>query len=140
MVKQQAAIEQPQNQRPSRSLAEWVTLSIASLLLGTIAGLVVYSGVTRSNQPPIMTISRPEPTRQENGQFYVPFEIANTGGETAESVQVIAELKQNGRVELIGDVQIEFLAGGETAQGAFVINQNPQVGELVLRVGSYRVP
>ena len=53
---------------------------------------------------------------------------------------MIAELTQNGKVERIGDVQIDFLAGGETAQGAFVVNRNPQSSELVLRVGSYRIP
>ena len=79
MAKQQEAIDQDQNQRPSRSLAEWVTFGIASLLLGTLAGLVIYSGLTRSDRPPAMTLTRPEPIRPENGQFYVPFEIVNTG-------------------------------------------------------------
>lgn len=128
------------NPRPSRSMAEWVTFGIAALLLGTIAGLVVYSSLTKSDRPPVMTISRPEAIREENGQFYIPFEMINTGGETAESVQVIAELKQDGKIEPIGDLQIDFLASGETVQGAFVLNQNPQTGELILRVGSYQIP
>lgn len=126
-------------QRPPRTTAEWVTFGIASLILSTIAGLVIYSWATDDNRPPTLRLTRPEPIRQENNQFYVPFEITNTGGTTAESVQIIAELKRNGEVEEMGDLQIDFLARQETEEGAFVFTQNPQDGELTLRVSSYNV-
>ena len=134
--------EQPQteSQRPPRTAAEWVTFGIASLMLSAIAGLVVYSWATESDRPPTFTVTQPEPIRQENNQFYIPFEITNTGGETAETVQVIAELKRNGKVEETGDLQIDFLARQEKEKGAFVFTQNPKDGELILRVGSYKVP
>ncbi|MDX2231812.1 MAG: TIGR02588 family protein [Leptolyngbyaceae cyanobacterium bins.349] len=131
---------QPEGKRPPRSMAEWVTFGVASLALGAIAGLVIYSWTTERDQPPMLTLSRPEPIRQHKGQFYIPFEIVNTGGETAESVQVVAELKRNGNVEETGDLQIDFLARNEREKGAFVFTQNPQDGDLVLRVSSYKVP
>lgn len=126
--------------RPPRNTAEWVTFSIAAIIVSSIAGLVIYSWATERDQPPVLSISRPEPIRRENQQYYVPFEIANMGGETAESVQIVAELKRNGQIEETGDLQIDFLARNETEKGAFVFTQNPQEGELILRVGSYKVP
>lgn len=132
--------ERQKQKRPPRSAAEWMTFSVASVLLGIIAGLVIYSWATERDRPPSFSLSRTEPIRRENNQFYIPFEIVNTGGETAESVQVVAELKRNGRVEETGDLQIDFLASDEREKGAFVFTQNPQGGELVLRVSSYKVP
>jgi uncharacterized protein (TIGR02588 family) len=126
--------------KSSRSLAEWLSFGISSLIVGITAGLVIYSWATGKNSPPILAIQRTEPVREENGQFYVPFEISNTGGETAESVQVIAELKVKQAIQESGDLQIDFLSEGETANAAFVFQTDPLQGDLVVRVASYKTP
>ncbi|MEI2579544.1 TIGR02588 family protein [Scytonema sp. PRP1] len=127
-------------QRP-RSLAEQTTFGIAALILTVIVGLVLYIWFDKEKrQPPDITVSNQGTVREASGQFYVPFEIKNIGGGTAESVQVIAELRINGEVEESGEQQIDFLSGGETEEGAFVFSRNPQEGELVLRVASYKLP
>ena len=126
--------------RPSRSFAEWLSFGISSLIVGTTAGLVIYSWTTGRNSPPILAIQRTEPIREVDGQFYVPFEISNIGGETAESLQVIAELKVKTAVQESGDLQIDFLSRGETEKAAFVFKTDPRKGDLVLRVASYKVP
>lgn len=131
--------EQVEQQQP-RSPAEWITFSIALFIVTVIVGLVIYKWLTQKNQPPVVSISRSSEIRQAPGQFYVPFEIENTGGETAESVQVIAELRINGEVEESGEQQFDFLASGETAKGAFVFSRDPRNGELVVRVASYKLP
>ncbi|NJP09733.1 MAG: TIGR02588 family protein [Leptolyngbyaceae cyanobacterium RU_5_1] len=126
--------------RPSRSAAEWVTFGIASLILAAIAGLVVYGWATKRDLPPVLTIHQTETVRETNGQFYVPFEISNAGGETAKSVQIIAELRVNGTVKESGDLEIDFLSENERQAGAFVFDQDPRQGELRLRVSSYKAP
>jgi uncharacterized protein (TIGR02588 family) len=133
-------INESKAEPPSRSFAEWVSFAISSLIVGITASLVIYSWATGRDSPPILVIDRPDPVRQANGYFYVPFEISNTGGETAESVQVIAQLKTQTGAEESGDVQIDFLSQGEKQTGAFVFKTDPKEGELVLRVGSYKVP
>ncbi|NJO52648.1 MAG: TIGR02588 family protein [Leptolyngbyaceae cyanobacterium RM2_2_4] len=136
--------EQPPSevqQRSPRSLAEQVTFGIASLILAGIVGLVCYVWLDeQTDLPPDITVSNQGTMREASGQFYVPFEVENIGGGTAESVQVIAELRINGKVEESGEQQIDFLSGGETEEGAFVFSRNPQEGELVLRVASYKLP
>ena len=127
-------------QKQKRSPAEWTTFSIALLILAAIVGLVIYKWLTQKNQPPVLSISSSSEIREAPGQYYVPFSVTNTGGETAESVQVIAELRINGDVEESGEQLIDFLASGEKEEGAFVFSRNPRQGELVVRVASYKRP
>lgn len=126
-------------QQDQRSPAEWTTFGIATVIVAAIAGLVVWDWLTAQNQPPILTVSQTGAVRTVADQFYVPFTITNSGGETAEAVQVMADLQLNGEEET-GEQQIDFLSAGETAEGAFIFSQNPQQGVLTLRVASYKLP
>lgn len=119
--------------------AEWVTFAIALLIVLSIVGLVIFTWFTQDQQPPILSIDRSE-IRETQGQFYVPFKVTNTGGGTAESVQVIGEFRLNGEIEESGEQQIDFLSGGESEEGAFIFTRNPQNGEIILRVASYKLP
>jgi len=124
--------------RSQRSPAEWTTFGIALVILATIVGFVLYDWLSAKKQPPVLEV-RSEPTRVAQNQFYVPFKVTNTGGDTVEMVQVTAELRVKGEVEA-GEQQIDFLAGDETEEGAFVFSRDPRQGELILRVGSYKLP
>ncbi|GFE68814.1 TIGR02588 family protein [Chroococcus sp. FPU101] len=119
--------------------AEWVTFAIALLIVLSMIGLVLYTWLTQDKQPPVLSITRSE-IRETQGQFYIPFKVTNTGGETAESVQVLGEFLLNGEIEESGEQQIDFLSGGESQEGAFIFTRNPQNGEIVLRVASYKLP
>lgn len=127
-------------QRPPRSAAEWISFSIALFILAIVIGLIVYQWATQKNQPPVLSVTSNPEIREVPGQFYVPFSVTNTGGETAESVQVMAELKIDGTVEETGEQQIDFLASGETEEGAFVFSRDPRGGQLSVRVASYKLP
>ncbi len=127
-------------QKPRRSPAEWITFMIALFILAGVVGLVLHEWRTTDDKPPVLSVTRPSEIRQAPGQFYVPFEVSNSGGETVESVQVIAELRVNGEVEESGEQQIDFLSSGEKQEGAFVFSRDPKQGELVVRVGSYKLP
>jgi uncharacterized protein (TIGR02588 family) len=129
-----------EQQQQGRSLAEWVSFGIASFILVASAGLVVHQWLTKEDSPPILSVTRTEAIRKAQGHFYVPFAVTNTGGGTAASVQVIAELRFQGKVEATGEQQFDFLSNGETEKGAFVFNRNPRDGELILRVTSYKLP
>ncbi|MEA5503377.1 TIGR02588 family protein [Halotia wernerae UHCC 0503] len=129
-----------EQQESKRSFAEWMTFSIASLILAGIVSLVGYIWLNDKNQPPIISVTNKQTIREIDGQFYVPFEVVNTGGDTAESVQIIAELQINGKVVETGEQQINFLSRDEKEAGAFVFSQNPSQGKLILRVSSYKLP
>jgi uncharacterized protein (TIGR02588 family) len=124
----------------SRSFAEWVSFSISLLILSLIVTLVIYQWVTKKDQPPILLVTTDGNVRQEGGQFYIPFTVVNNGSETAESVEVMAELEVNGETEEIGSQQIDFLSGGETDSGAFILDRNPNSGKLIVKVTGYKLP
>ncbi|MEW6495029.1 MAG: TIGR02588 family protein [Cyanobacteriota bacterium] len=127
-------------QKLSRSPAEWTTFLIALFILAGIIGLVFHEWRTQENKPPVLSVTYPSEIRQAPGQYYVPFEVINKGGETVESVQIIAELRINGEVEESGEQQIDFLANGEKEEGAFVFTRDPRQGKLTVRVASYKLP
>jgi uncharacterized protein (TIGR02588 family) len=132
--------ENNNQQQQKRTPAEWVTFAIACSILSILIGLVLYNWLTKKHEPPIISVTRNTPIRETQGQFYVPFTVTNTGGETAESVQIIAELRVNGEVLESGDQQIDFLSSGETQEGAFIFSRNPSQGQLIVRSSSYKLP
>jgi uncharacterized protein (TIGR02588 family) len=126
--------------RKPRSMAEWVTFGIASSILSAIAGLVIYVWVSDRYAPPSISLERNPEIRETDGKFYVPFEVTNRGGETVESLQIMAELKVNNEIVESGDQQIDFLSKDEKEEGTFVFQRDPRQGELTVRVAGYKVP
>lgn len=124
----------------SRPLAEWVSFGVAAVVLLAVAGLVVYLWVAVPPTPPVVTVAPDGPVRPEAGQFYIPVKVANSGGLTADAVVVRAELRVGGETVEEGELEFDFLSGGESEEGAFVFSRDPAEGELVLRVASYRMP
>lgn len=120
--------------------AEWITFTIASLIVALIMGLVLLIWVTQNDRPPLLSVTVNSEIRQEQGQYYVPFSITNTGGDTAESVQVIGELRISGEVVEHGEQQVDFLSSGEKEEGAFIFSRDPTQGTLLVRVASYKLP
>ncbi len=139
---EQGEQEQGQEQQhgQGRSLAEWVALGIASAILLGVAAMIVFFWLTAPQGPPILTISPLDDIRQVGNQFYVPFEIANTGGETAATVHALAELRSGGQVVEQGQLVFNYLAGGERQEGTFVFHHNPADGELRLTIAGFKQP
>ena len=123
-----------------RTLAEWVSFGIATTILLTVIGIIIYDWVATPLSAPVLNVQLSSNIQQINGQFQVPFEVTNTGGQTAESVQVLAELLRDGEVVEDGEQQIDFLSAGESEEGAFVFTTDPGTSELVLRIASYKLP
>jgi uncharacterized protein (TIGR02588 family) len=123
-----------------RSLAEWITFSIATCILIALIGLVLYDWFISQNRPPVLRVEPYGTIRVVQGQFYQPFLLANTGGGIAKSVQVVAELRIPNAANETGEQQIDFLSGGEKKRGSFVFSHDPRQGELILRVASYKLP
>ncbi len=127
------------SRRAMRIPAEWITFALSALIVVGLVGLVLLSWVTQSHEPPILSVQT-KAMRVREGQFYIPFTVENTGGDTAEAVQIVGELRQGEQIIESGEQQIDFLASHEQQSGAFVFTQNPQMGRLSLRVASYQLP
>lgn len=124
----------------TRSLAEWITLALSTLVLAAIVGLVLYDWQLSKNLPPAFEVALLEPARVTAGRYYVPFTLRNTGGRIARTVQVMATLHLPNGTDETGEQQIDFLSGNERKQGGFVFEHNPQMGNLDVRVASFGLP
>ncbi len=128
-------------QKKQRSFPERLSFGIACFILGLLIFLILYQWKIIETQPPILSIIVDQEIRYQGTQYYVPFTVSNTGGQTAKSVQVIGELKiEEEDIQQTGEQQIDFLSGGEEASGAFIFTNNPEQGELTIRVASYKLP
>lgn len=124
----------------TRSLAEWLTLAVSSLVLLVIVCLVLYDWQLSKNLPPAFQVEVSATGRLIEERYYVPFTLRNTGGQIARTVQVTAELTLPDGNDETGEQQFDFLSGNEQKQGGFVFDHDPQTGELVVRVASFGLP
>jgi uncharacterized protein (TIGR02588 family) len=123
-----------------RSLAEWLTLLVATVILTLLVGLILYDWRVNQTYPPAFEVTVADTVRVTDGQYYLPFVITNTGGRIARTVQVVADLQLADGFDESGEQQIDFLSGHESKRGSFVFTHHPQEGELVVRVASYLMP
>lgn len=124
---------------PKRNCAEWITFIISSLILLALIGLILYDWLLSQQSPPILQVEPQAAVEIREGQYYQPFTLKNTGGNFAESVQVIASLTIDSPEDLeVGEQEISFLAAGEKKSGYFIFTHDPREGELSVRVASYR--
>lgn len=123
-----------------QSLAEKVSFFTSLFIFATIIALISYTWLTGDTNPPTLSVTTGTNIRQAEEQYYVPFTVSNVGGSTAESVEVIARLLSNdGNIET-GSQQINFLSRKEQRKGEFIFTHNPQLGQLTIRVASYKLP
>ncbi|KKD35451.1 TIGR02588 family protein [Limnoraphis robusta] len=135
--------ESDPNSKPiqRRSFPERLSFGIAISILGLLIFLILYQWKVQEDQPPILSVIVEQEIRQFGTQFYVPFTVSNTGGETATAVQILAELQiEEENIQQAGEQQIDYLSGGEEASGAFIFTRNPKEGKLIIRVASYKLP
>ena len=132
---------QESRERSGRSVAEWTTLAIGAVLILALVGLVTYLYVSGDNRPPVVAATPlDQEIRHEEGTYYVPIEVTNRGDRTAEEVVVQAELSTGEGAPEVSEFTIDFLAGGETAEGTVAFSADPSAGELMVGVVSFRSP
>lgn len=125
--------------KSKRSSAEKFSFIVSLAIVSTIVILICYTWITGDTDPPILSIKTFE-TRQVDRQYYVPFTVSNSGGKTANSVEIEAQLVISPTERQMGRQQIDFLSRQETHSGEFIFDRNPQTGKLTVRVASYQEP
>ena len=122
-----------------RVTPERATFAAAAVILLSVAGAIVGLWV-QQRDPVAVTVEQVGEVRFAGRQGYLTAEVQNTGDETAEAVQVIAELIVDGEVIADGEQFIDFLSGGEIETIVFLFDQAELDAETELRVASYKVP
>ena len=128
------------NARSPRTAAEWWTFGIAIALIAAVVAVILASWAFGVTGPPVLEARPTGPAKPQGAAYRVPFEVKNSGGEAATSVQVLAELTIDGELVGEGEQSISFLSGGERERGVFLFDQDPGRGVLTIRVASYARP
>lgn len=129
------------SEQKKRSFPERLSFGVAIFIVGLLIFLILYQWKVVENQPPLLSVIVEQEIRYYGTQYYVPFTVSNLGGQTAKSVQVIGELQiEDDKIDEEGEQLIDFLSGGEKASGAFIFTHNPERGQLIIRVASYKLP
>ena len=125
--------------RRARTNAEWVVFAIATAIILVLAGSIGWLWAQPS-EPAHLTVEMRRDARVVDGQSYYSVELTNHGDETAEAVQVRAELITDGEVVAEGEQIVDVLSGGKTEELVFVFADVPTGAHIELRVASFRVP
>lgn len=121
-----------------RSTAEWVTFGAATAVVALVIGLILAQ-IPGNDDPAAPTARTAGPAERRADVFVVPVEVTNQGDAAAENVQVAAEL-QLGEETFEADQVVDFLAAGETEELQFVFEDDPEDGELMVRVTGFSRP
>ncbi len=124
----------------SRVSPEQVTSAVVAAILLGVAGAIVYLWV-QPRQPATLTVELARDVRRTDTQTYITAHVSNSGDETAEAVQVVAELVFEGEVVASGEQVTDFLSGGETEEIVFIFDRaSPPDAVPRARVASYMSP
>lgn len=98
-----------------RSAAEWVTLSISTLLLLGVVGYLVREAMTPS--PPFVSVeARPlmRQVKQEDGRYILPIEVRNKGNRALRDLRLEASYRGTDGSEETLDLEITYLGEAST--------------------------
>jgi uncharacterized protein (TIGR02588 family) len=116
-----------------------VTFGVASALLLVVVAAITSLWLGGTERPPQFSV-RTLPVRESAGGFHVRAVVSNTGDETAEGVQVVAELTMGDEPPLEGEQMIDFLSGDDEEEVEFIFTADPADGDLEVGVRSFKVP
>jgi uncharacterized protein (TIGR02588 family) len=127
------------SKREKRTTAEWVVFGIASGIIAVLAA-AIGSLWLQPYDPARVTVQQIGEPRAEGRHTYLSAEVTNDGDETAENVQVRAEMTVDDEVVAEGEQIIDFLSGDETEEVVFVFDEVPPNAKVELTVSSFKVP
>lgn len=119
--------------------AERLSFAVSAVVLLVLAGAICYLW-TQPREPAAPMAKQIGDTRVVDSRSYVTVEVRNAGDETAQAVQVTAELTLDGAVVAEGEQTFDFLSGGESEKAVFVFDDAPPAAQVELRVASFSQP
>jgi uncharacterized protein (TIGR02588 family) len=110
-------------------------------LIAALVGLTVWQQIAYGSAPPeIEAQPQRAGVRRAGNAHYLPVEVTNRGGQTAQDIAVRVRLAPpDGEPEEV-EFLVPFLAGGATARGTVILRADPAQGELRAEVVSYIAP
>ena len=118
---------------------EWMTGVTSGVLVIALMLWVTYEAVTRSGEPPALSIELHQVSR-DGDLFRASFEIRNAAPSTAAAVTVAGEILEDGRVIERAEVTFDYVPAESRAKGALIFENDPAGGELTIRPTGFTDP
>jgi uncharacterized protein (TIGR02588 family) len=138
-------IEQEPEREPERprgrSGAEVVTTALSLLLIGLLAGAILYDGYASGESQPAQVeieVHLDDVDRRGDG-YYVPLTISNTGDQTIEEVLITIEARRG--EELVDETEtvIATLAERGTVSAIVVLTDDPATLQIEAGVSTFQI-
>jgi uncharacterized protein (TIGR02588 family) len=123
---------------PGPSRAEWTIFAAAALLILGVAGVLIADWLSESPEPAAFAVVV-ERIDEIDGLHHVEASVRNTGGQAVAEATVSATLEIDADVTELDEV-VAFLSPDEETSVTFIFEDDPDDGELRVRVSSYREP
>lgn len=132
--------EMPEVGAVGRRVAEWITLSVSTLLILGIAGYLVYE-MTRSGGPHVTVEARVlfAEVRHEGGRHILPIEIENPGRRTLRDVQIEVRLRPPNGPRETRELTIDYLGEKARQKVYLYLDWPPKPGSVRVAPLLYRV-
>ena len=121
------------------SRLEWAVALLGLVLVLGAAGYMAAYGLAGPKRPPVLMIEQVSVVPVE-GRYALRFEARNEGDATAASVQLAAELLEDGEVVERAEAVLDYLPRDSRREGAFLFSRDPQAYVLDLRIEGYTAP
>ncbi|SEL98037.1 TIGR02588 family protein [Blastococcus sp. DSM 46786] len=129
-----------QTARPERTTAgEYALGALGGLLVLVLLGFLVQQVVTgRGSAPELaVTVTAVEP---RGDGWAVAFRVENSGGRTAEQLEVSGSLTRGGREVEQASATIAYVPPDSRRSGALLFSEDPRDGRLEVRPAGYASP
>jgi uncharacterized protein (TIGR02588 family) len=125
-----------------RTAAEWVTLALSVVVVGTLVFVALREEALRdeANGGNLEITFDPAQTEARGEFFYVPYTIVNTGSRAIASAEIWIDIFAGERLVGSAEIRVQFLPLRGTQSGVFVTPFDPETHTVQGRLESMQFP
>ncbi|MGY1723461.1 hypothetical protein [Blastococcus sp. SYSU DS0533] len=123
----------------STTPGEYALGALGGLLVVLLLGFLTYQAVAVRESDPVLSVSVGSIGAAGDG-YAVHFEVTNSGGRTAEQVQVSGSLTRDGSEVEQASTSVPYLPPNSRHSGALLFSEDPRDGRLEVRPAGYVAP
>lgn len=118
---------------------EWVAGMLSLVLILGIIGWVGYEAVTRTDEPPALSVTLIGTESGPSGHR-VTFEVENGSTATAAAVVLHGEITDNGEIVEEAEVTFDYVPSQSKAGGALMFQTDPTGKQITIRPVGFTDP
>ena len=136
---QAQSASQKQQEKDAIPIWEWIVAGVGLALVAGVIGFLMYEPFTGKRLPPDVKLSVDSVVQTRNG-YLVKITAVNEGGQTAEGVDIEAELRTGTEPVERSRTTIDYLPPRSEKKAGLFFTRDPRQFELQVRPLGYEEP